>query len=71
MTADLWPLLDRDRYTDEEWELSSAGLCDVVTDDTYGTITRCGAPSSPASAYRWCDDHDRQARDDDPGAYGT
>ncbi len=68
----LQPLLSRNRYTDEEWQYASSGRCDRETEYGMwpGTIKRCGKPSSPDSFYRWCDNHDRQARDDDPAAYG-
>lgn len=66
---DLQPLLARDRYTDEEWELSSAGLCDAYVAN-YPRDEWCGAPSSPKSFYRWCEEHDQEAREDDPAAYG-
>ena len=46
---DLMPLLARDRYTDVEWEISSAGLCDEVVEyGMYpGRIVHCKQPSSP------------------------
>jgi hypothetical protein len=66
---DLQPLLDRNRYTDEEWAYASAGRCDWEVAN-YPRPERCGQPSSPNSFYRYCDDHDRQARDCSPN-YGT
>lgn len=69
--TDLQPLLSRDRYSDEEWEYASSGRCDRETDlGMHPRIVRCGEPSSPASFYRWCVEHDEEARDDDPDAYG-
>jgi hypothetical protein len=64
VTADLQPLLDRDRYTDEEWALSSAGLCDEVIEYGMhpGRIVHCGERSSPVSVYRLCASHDEDAR---------
>ena len=63
--AALFPLLDRDRYSDEEWELASSGLCDWLTAG-YPRMEWCGLPSSPSSFYRWCDEHDAEAREDYP-----
>jgi hypothetical protein len=65
----LRPLLDRNRYTDEEWAYASTGRCDWGV-ATYPTLARCGQPSDPDSFYRWCTGHDRQARDDSPDNYG-
>jgi hypothetical protein len=69
---DLYPLLDRDRYNDDEWALASAGLCDwVIEYGMYpGRVVHCGQPADPGSFYRWCTDHDEQALDENPGAYG-
>lgn len=70
MTA-LQPLLARDRYADEEWEFSSSGRCDWITEmGMTPTIKRCGLPSSPVSFYRWCTEHDQEARETDPSKYG-
>jgi hypothetical protein len=66
--TDLQPLLARNRYTDEEWALSSAGKCDWLT-ATYPGLEWCEQPSSPRSFYRWCTEHDDEARDD-PRSYG-
>ncbi len=69
--GDLQPLLARDRYSDDEWALASAGRCDWETElGMHPRILRCGKPSSPRSFYRWCDEHDQEARHDNPGAYG-
>lgn len=66
----LQPLLDRDRYTDEEWALASTGRCSYNT-ASYPALTWCGRPSSAASFYRWCDEHDREEREQDTrGWYG-
>lgn len=63
MTA-LQPLLDRNRYTDEEWALSSSGRCDQVVEYGNGRgIVHCGEPSDPTSFYRYCADHDEEARE--------
>lgn len=71
MTANFQPLLARDRYSDEEWQYASSGLCDRETEfGMHPRIVRCGKPSSPDSFYRWCADHDREAREDDPAKYG-
>ncbi len=67
MTA-LQPMLDRSRYSDEEWEYASSGRCDWETAN-YPSLQRCGKPSSPESKYRWCAGHDRAAREDYPGKY--
>ena len=64
----LQPLLDRDRYSDEEWEYAASGRCDWETGN-YPTLTRCGGPSDPGSFYRFCKSHDREARDTSPN-YG-
>jgi hypothetical protein len=40
--TDLQPLLDRSRYTDEEWEYASSGRCDWET-ATYPRLERCGS----------------------------
>lgn len=71
MTA-LRPLLARGRYTDDEWEYASSGRCDRETEYGMfaGRIVRCGKPSSPESVYRWCDEHDTDARLEDPRRYG-
>jgi hypothetical protein len=61
VSADLQPLLDRGRYTDEEWALSSAGLCGYLT-ATYPRLEWCEQPSDPASHYRYCTEHDQDAR---------
>jgi hypothetical protein len=62
--VELMPLLDRSRYTDEEWEYASSGRCDWEV-ATYPRLERCGKPSSPKSFYRWCDEHDQERRDED------
>lgn len=64
----LRPLLDRDRYTDDEWALASAGRCDWITESgAWVRIARCGKPSDPGSFYRFCPEHDCDAR----GLWGT
>jgi hypothetical protein len=63
MSADLQPLLDRGRYTDEEWDLASAGLCGWLTAN-YPRLEWCGQPSDPDSHYRCCTPHDQEARED-------
>ncbi len=63
----LQPLLDRGRYTDEEWEYASSGRCDCVM-ATYPSFERCGEPSDPESFYRYCTEHDEDARES--GGYG-
>lgn len=60
----LQPLLARNRYSDEEWEYASAGRCDWVTAADYHRHERCGEPSDPDSFYRYCAEHDEDARDD-------
>lgn len=67
--ADLQPLLDRNRYTDEEWKYASSGRCGWVV-ATYPSLQHCNQPSDPDSFYRYCTEHDREARDDTPN-YGT
>lgn len=59
----LQPLLDRDRYSDEEWAYASSRRCDWLVAD-YPGLTRCGEPSSPNSFYRYCEHRDRRARDE-------
>jgi hypothetical protein len=66
--TDLRPLLDPDRYTDEELALSEQGLCSEVVAD-YPSIQRCAEPSSPDSPYRFCAHHDEQAREDNPDSW--
>lgn len=67
----LQPLLDRSRYTDEEWALSSAGRCDwVIESGMTPRVVHCEEPSEPTSFYRWCAGHDDEARTDNPSAYG-
>lgn len=67
----LWPLLARNRYSAEEWKLASRGQCDWAVEFGNGRGVRyCGRPSSPQSFYRWCAGHDREARSNNPGAYG-
>jgi hypothetical protein len=69
--SDLQPLLARDRYGDEEWEYASSGRCDWEVElGMHPRILRCGKPSSPDSFYRWCDEHDAEARENDPAKYG-
>jgi len=66
MRLDLQPLLARERYSDEEWKLSSAGLCDVVIESGMGPYVKyCEQPSDANSFYRWCTEHDQEARDTD------
>jgi hypothetical protein len=65
----LQPLLSRDRYSDEEWEYALSGRCGRYTAN-YPADAWCGEPSSPVSFYRWCDEHDQEAREEDPAAYG-
>lgn len=67
--SDLFPLLARDRYTDEEWELASSGRCSQNT-ASYPRLTWCGEASDPNSFYRWCAEHDADARHNNPGVYG-
>jgi hypothetical protein len=67
----LFPLLARDRYSDEEWALSSTGHCDwVIETGTGPRVVHCDKPSSPTSFYRWCAHHDHMARDNNPQTYG-
>jgi hypothetical protein len=69
--SDLQPLLSRDRYSDEEWALSKAGLCDWDVEFGNGRgVIHCKKPSDPDSFYRWCTEHDQQARDEGPSKYG-
>jgi hypothetical protein len=62
--SDLQPLLARSRYSDKEWHLASAGLCDWNTAN-YPRMEWCEKPSDPNSFYRWCTEHDQQVRDED------
>lgn len=55
--SDLQPLLDRSRYTDEEWQYATSGRCG------WGALALCGYPSSPGSVYRFCAEHDVMARE--------
>jgi hypothetical protein len=67
----LQPLLSRDRYTDEEWALSKAGLCNEPVEFGNGRgVIHCKQPTDPKSFYRWCTEHDEEAREQDPRAYG-
>lgn len=61
--SNLQPLLSRDRYTDEEWEYASSGRCAQEIEIDWHGITRCGKPSSPESFYRFCEQHDEDARE--------
>lgn len=67
----LQPMLDRGRYSDEEWEYASSGRCDWVIESGMwpGRVVRCGEPSDPGSFYRYCTEHDEDAQDDP--AYGA
>lgn len=67
---DLQPLLSRIRYDDEEWELASAGRCARLIPWPPGIGTWCGEPSDPDSFYRWCAEHDQEAREVNPYGYG-
>jgi hypothetical protein len=59
----LMPLLARNRYTDDEWALATAGRCGWEAESGMRpTVVRCRKPSSPKSMYRLCTRHDRQAR---------
>jgi hypothetical protein len=60
--SDLQPMLDRSRYTDEEWEYASEGRCDWA-DAQFQYLERCGDPSDPDSFYRYCTFHDGVARE--------
>jgi hypothetical protein len=67
----LQPLLDRDRYSDEEWKLAVSGRCGATVEYGNGRgVILCGEPSDPVSFYRWCTGHDTDAREQDPGKYG-
>lgn len=59
--CDLQPLLARDRYSDEEWELVSSGRCGMDVAN-YPQLEHCGRPSDPDSFYRFCTEHDEDAR---------
>lgn len=59
----LQPLLDRSRYSDEEWAYAKAGKCGWYVAN-YPRDEWCEKPSSPKSFYRYCEDHDRCARDE-------
>jgi len=58
----LQPLLSRDRYSDEEWELASSGRCGMDVAN-YPRLEHCEKPSDPKSFYRFCPDHDEDARE--------
>jgi len=68
--TNLQPLLSRDRYTDEEWGLTSAGRCSWNTAFGTPSLTYCRKPSDPRSAYRFCTDHDFDIREDYGADYG-
>lgn len=57
----LQPLLARDRYSDEEWGLASAGLCGMDVAN-YPDLEHCRELSSSGSFYRFCAEHDEEAR---------
>lgn len=59
--ADLQPLLSRDRYTDGEWEFASSGRCGMDVAN-YPSLEHCREPSAPKSFYRFCTEHDDDAR---------
>lgn len=65
VAMNLQPLLTRNRYTDKEWALASAGLCDrfVESDTVAGRAVRCEQPSDPGSFYRFCAECDDRARE--------
>jgi len=67
--SNLQPLLSRNRYTDEEWALAVAGRCGWNTAN-YPRLEWCGQPSDPNSFYRFCTEHDQQAREEAPATYG-
>ena len=56
------PLLSRDRYSDEEWAYASSGRCGWYTANYPGDAW-CGASSSQKSFYRFCEEHDDDARE--------
>lgn len=63
--SELQPLLPPDRYSSKGWAFAVAGTCNwcVEPPNTYGGVL-CGKPSSPTSFYRYCADHDREAREE-------
>lgn len=69
MTANLRPMLPRDRYTQDEWTIASSGRCDHLVGSAFGGGSYCLAPSSPDSPYRYCAQHDRDVRQDYPGSW--
>lgn len=58
----LQPLLARDRYSDEEWKYATSGRCGWYTAN-YPADEWCEQPSSPRSFYRFCEEHDADARE--------
>jgi hypothetical protein len=60
--SELKPLLDRDRYSDEEWEYASSGRCGWYVAN-YPGDEWCEKPSDPKSYYRYCTEHDDEARE--------
>ncbi len=67
----LQPLYERDRYTDEEWELAVAGRCSW-NENVPGRreLHYCGWLADPDSAYRFCGTHDWAIREDYGADYG-
>jgi hypothetical protein len=58
----LQPLLDRDQYSQAEWDLVSDGRCPWFTGMPDGPDYPggyCGTPSDPGSRDRFCAIHDR------------
>jgi len=64
----LFPLLERRRYTDEEWKLAVTGRCDRHI-APYPRLVFCGRRSSPDSFYRWCAGHDAEVRANYPAEW--
>ncbi len=64
--AVLKPMLARNRYTDEEWEVASKGRCGWAVDYRGSGTVFCNEPSDPRSEYRYCQEHDDALIDDEP-----
>lgn len=54
-------LIDRLRFTDEEWERAGQGLCTEVIEYGMSPFPKfCPKPLDPDSCYAACTQHDRE-----------
>jgi len=54
----------RNRFTDKEWKIASAGKCCWQTGYGLPWITYCRKPSMPGQPFGYCRQHDRELREE-------